>query len=76
MPSPIEKMIDAACGVAPGDFVTLRCSKCEKEMRARKDDTDPLGTVVVEIQCPDCNSGDFDSPVYFDADGLEIPFEE
>ncbi|WP_269582018.1 hypothetical protein [Roseibium sp. Sym1] len=76
MPTPIQQMIDAACGVQPGDFVTLRCPGCKAEKRVRKDVTDPDGTAIVEFQCPDCNPGDFDIPTYFDENGIELLFEE
>jgi hypothetical protein len=36
------------------------------------DDFDPPGTAVVELLCPECNSGDFASPAYFDAQGNEL----
>jgi hypothetical protein len=30
----------------------------------------------VDIQCPECNGGDFDSESYFDAKGREVSIEE
>jgi len=81
MASPIEHLIDKACGitsenVSSSDWITLRCPKCKLRKRAKRDETDPPGTVIIVLQCPECNGGDFDSPVYFDEAGNELPFIE
>lgn len=55
--------------------VTLRCPKCKTEKRVDRDESDPAGTAVVEVQCPECNGGDFDCPTYFGSDGLELFLE-
>ena len=72
MPSPIDRMIDEACGVKPGDFVTLVCNGCGQRKRAPKDETDPKDTAEVHVRCPKCNGGDFDLIEYFDAHGRQI----
>lgn len=58
------------------DRVMLRCPKCMTEKRVDRDDSDPPGTAVVEVRCPDCNGGDFDCPTYFDAAGGELQWNE
>lgn len=57
-------------------YITLRCPKCRRTKSAKRDSSDPPGTVTVEIQCPKCNPGDFDSPAYFDARGKELFYTE
>ena len=73
--SPIEMMVDKACGFDPNapqpPRVTLRCPKCKKEKDAAMDQTDPPGTAVVLTQCPECVGGDFSTVDYFDKDGKE-----
>ena len=82
--SPIARMIDEACGITPADleklrsqWVTMRCPTCEKEVRAPKDGTDPEGTAVVQVDCPDCDQpGNKDEGVrYFASNGQELYFE-
>ncbi len=77
--SPIEMMVDQACGFdqsvqrpAPKPRVMLRCPKCGRKQKAALDDMDPPGTATVIIQCPKCCGGDFDSPLYEDANGKEL----
>lgn len=76
MTSPIDSMIDQACGVPPGwkgrPHVTLFCHKCNKTKRVPKDDTDPPNTARVETLCPECCGGDFSEVLYFDASGKQI----
>lgn len=52
--------------------VTLHCPKCGRRTKAKAERSDPPGTATVDIQCPECNHGDFDSPAYFDVAGKEI----
>ena len=84
MSSPLDRMIDEACGIKPGDlerarrqWVTMRCLTCKKETRVRKHETDPEGTAIVQSKCPDCDrSGNLSEGVrYFDAHGQELYFE-
>lgn len=77
--SPIEMMIDRACGFdgsRPAPGVILVCPACRRQKRVAKDATDPEGTAEVHVRCPSCNSGDFDMPLYFDAVGTELFFED
>ena len=84
MASALDRLIDQACGIKPGDlemarrqWVTMRCPACKKETRARKHETDPEGTAVVQADCPGCTrAGSKECAVkYFGADGRELKFE-
>ena len=74
--SPIEMMVDKACGFDPSaprkPRVMLYCPKCKRRQSAALDPTDPPGTATVIVQCPKCNGGDFDTPKYQDASGAEL----
>ena len=76
--TPMERAVDIAIfGKVLGDgtvprTVTLRCPKCLKTKQAKMQDSDPEGTARVDIQCPECNGGDFDTPRYFDETGKEL----
>lgn len=75
--SPIEMMVDKACGfdraaAEKRPTVTLRCPKCEATKVADVDPTDPPGTAVVEVQCPECVGGDFDEVIYYNAAGEQL----
>lgn len=53
--TPLEKMIDEACGV-PADFkpkrrIKLHCPKCGKWGSCDAEENDPE---VLEIECPKC----------------------
>jgi len=74
--SPIERLIDKACGYVPGTppswpHVTLRCPKCDKHRFVPKEDSDPKGTFRVDANCPGC-AGDYQEIRYFDRQGKEI----
>jgi len=86
MTSPIESMIDAACVCLkcekpgpPGScgcWIKMRCPGCGKVKLIERDNDvagDPPDATEVRIHCPDCNSGDFDAPIYVGADGKELP---
>lgn len=85
-PSPLEAMIDAACACVKcgqkgkagscGCWVMLECPKCRKRRFVERNEFDPPNTARVQIQCPDCNAGDFDQPHYFDAAGRELSWED
>ncbi len=77
--SPIERMIDAACGYDATDakpkiyrgFPRLRCPKCEREQNTALDKSDPKGAMLVVVCCPKC-CGDFEEIHYFDKAGNEL----
>ena len=52
--------------------ITIHCPKCDKRKVIRREKDDPPAAVTVDIQCPKCNGGDFDSPIYHDAKGREV----
>jgi hypothetical protein len=77
--SPIEQMIDAACGVPDGarfekrDTITLSCPKCERTKTAARDKTDPPNTATVMLTCPACHdAGDFQDVTYYNSRGEQI----
>ena len=75
--SPIEMMIDAACGVTPETMrklmVRIRCPKCKREKSVKRDGIDPDEAEVMEFPCPACRPDGFEEdPRYFDAQGAEI----
>jgi hypothetical protein len=75
MPTPIEMMIDRACGIIPGSgpgTVILRCPKCNREKRVLKDKSDPAETYIIEATCDKCESPGFDEVIYFDEIGRQI----
>ena len=73
--SPIEMMVDAACGFDPeaNAPVVLYCPSCGRSKPTYLDKSDPEGTVRIESPCPDCKASTGDlPPVYLGADGREI----
>jgi hypothetical protein len=69
--SPIERMVDKACGfnrAADSSLtVILCCPVCRKE-KVTALEHEPKGTVKIVLPCPDCiESAGVKSPVYFDA---------
>lgn len=75
--SPIEMMIDKACGITeplePVEMITLRCPECGREKSAEKHFTDLPGTAVVVAHCDKCPCEDNGVyPTYFAADGTQI----
>lgn len=76
--SPIEKMIDDACGVSPKQEprqIVLYCSGCLLRKSVDRHENDPPNAVLAHIQCPECVGGDFDTTYYYDVNGNEIPYE-
>ena len=58
--------------------IEINCSKCNKLGIANRDETDPPHAVRMQLHCPECNDGNFDEPMYFDAKGKHIiaaPYE-
>lgn len=75
--SPIEAMIDKACGHVPSapspqrETVTLHCPMCGQTKLALKAKTDPPGTVTIHAPCPKCVR-DYYGESYYDAEGKQI----
>lgn len=57
-------------------LVKLRCPKCKATSVAVSDATDPPGTALIHLHCPECNDGDFDEPLYFDVLGSQLGLSE
>lgn len=55
--------------------ITLRCPKCGNQKLVPRDKTDPPETALVVLQCDRCNEGDFDSPLYYAADGRQLGWQ-
>lgn len=52
--------------------IKIECRKCGKRKTILRDEHDPPNAVKVQITCPDCNSGDFDETMHFDANGKHL----
>lgn len=74
--SPIEMMVNKACGYDPAKTVptvTLRCPVCSKEKEVGRHRTDPEETKVVLSSCAECSSlGNSAEVRYLDSTGKEI----
>jgi hypothetical protein len=77
--SPLERMIDAACGRDPGwrptralQSVTLRCPRCTRCATVPRHETDAPGTAIVEYPCHDCHPAPDEAVHYFDIQGHAI----
>lgn len=77
--TPLEHLIDQACGYSPDrwqkarDTVKLKCSKCGKWKIVERHKSDLKGTVTVIADCPECSQpGMFEDVTYWDADGKQI----
>lgn len=77
--SPIERMIDAACGFGPETkarrlMIVLECPECGKTKTVRPDKTDPHGTARVRATCNECpdDAGIVD---YFNEVGQQIDLD-
>jgi hypothetical protein len=73
--SPLDRMIDEACGVTPLSMlsrtITLRCRICGAEMVTGRDVTDPALARIVLSVCP--KHPDVPQLVtYLDADGRDM----
>lgn len=64
MRSPIERMIDEACGLTPEKlaellatrkklFLTMKCPTCGKEQKSRRAPSDPPNAALMLIPCPE-----------------------
>lgn len=77
--SPIEIMVDRACGFGPNQYeppelpVLLTCPGCGRQMRSPTVEGDPEGTAAITVKCPECAHGDKESDIeYFDAQGKRL----
>lgn len=77
MVSPIELMIDRACGFdratqPPRDLVSLHCPDCGKTIRVDRDIADPPSTAKIEIACNKCSQDPERAVKWFNAKGQQI----
>ena len=78
MVSPIELMIDSACGVTEKRWmhtrenlpVRLVCTVCGKEKQVRLDESDPDGTRIIQYPCGDHKQSQNESVPRYLNDGL------
>ena len=55
------------------DTIKIICATCRREVDTPRCDTDPPNAVkLCGIVCPDCDTGGFDIPEYYDANGNEV----
>jgi hypothetical protein len=84
--SPIERMIDTACGIAPGSrpppaprrTIVLECPTCgEAKMVFFADPIDPPAAVRATFPCGcgACRATEADEVHYFDAEGRELDIQ-
>lgn len=80
--SPIERMIDAACGITEADRVemrrgqiTMKCRSCGDTRSAARDASDPPGADTIVFPCPNCRTEPWPDPVCLDVEGREIAFD-
>lgn len=77
--SPIEMLVDKACGYdpdketktrkpEPGPDIEMSCPECREVLMVYGDESDPEGTAKIETACPKCSTGDFKIS-YFDSEG-------
>lgn len=55
------------------DTIKIICATCGLEVDTPRDDADPPDAVELRgIVCPDCDTGGFDMPEYYDAAGAQV----
>lgn len=53
--------------------IKIICSTCAREADTPRCETDPPDAVELRgIVCPDCDTGGYDMPEYFDATGAQV----
>jgi hypothetical protein len=76
--SPIERMIDEACGIGPGSKpaprVMIECPKCGRTKLVPLEFPDPPGTSRIVFPCNKCEQ-DGAGIYYFNAQGQQINWE-
>lgn len=76
MGSPLDRMIDQACGLDPSQLKALpmlACPRCKREKRTTLQRNEPKDATRIELPCPDCwKAGEFENPIYFDANGKQL----
>ena len=55
------------------ETIKIVCRHCGRAMNTPRCDTDPPTAVELRgIACPECDTGGFDMPEYYDANGTEV----
>ena len=80
MLSPIDRLIDQACGLKPRGIISpyptimLECPQCHKSIRTAQHPTDPPQTAKVMLACPPCieDGADPTTREYFDKEGSRL----
>lgn len=76
--TPIEQMVDAACGLKypmPRQ-VWVSCPGCLGQFRVSANGYDPENAYRVEATCPDCSQKGAEMVYrYFDREGNEVPVD-
>ncbi len=66
--TPIDRMIDAACGIDPDrGYVILTCPDCDRVKKVVRDETDHPKAAYVSYPCPGCRGESEPEVEYFDA---------
>lgn len=56
-----------------GDTIKIICPTCSRSENTSRCETDPPNAVELRgIVCPDCDTGGFDMPSFYDASGAEV----
>lgn len=59
------------------DTISIVCGGCGISVDTPRCETDPIDAVkLTGVLCGDCGCGAFDMPVFENADGVEVHFEE
>lgn len=78
MPTPLERMIDKACGYDPnaptlGGVGVLECPGCKRKQAYFPGQEDPPGTYRAVVPCLECvEKGVYDEPVFWDKSGRRL----
>ncbi len=84
MPTPIEALIDKACGYVPHDpendyrkdpehSILLQCSVCQRLIMTQRHLSDPKQAARIVFPCNRCGTGAEGGQVqYYDADGERV----
>lgn len=52
--------------------ILLKCTKCKRQKMTERLDVDYPEAVMVQIICPECDTGDFSEVFYYDKNGKHI----
>jgi len=79
MSSPINALIDKACGYKPkatvrsSKLVLLRCPSCKRKRLTEREQGEPKRTATIILRCPDCDKKHgFMWPLFLDKNGKDL----